>query len=139
VFDELVSLIDLPPTLLAAAGLEVPDYMRGRSLQELIEGTAGSWRDEVFIQISESHTGRALRTRRWKYSVRAPGEQEWGETDASEHYVEDFLYDLESDPHERGNLVQAPEHAELRASLAETLKSYIAQVEGMDVTIAPAT
>ena len=35
---ELVSLIDLPPTLLDAAGLEIPDQMQGRSLMPLLRG-----------------------------------------------------------------------------------------------------
>ncbi len=132
----LVSLIDLPPTLLRAAGLTVPGYMRGYPLQGLASGAAADWREEVFIQISESHVGRALRTERWKYSVRAPGRDGWEDMDA-ERYVEDFLYDLESDPHERDNLVSDPDHADVRADLAERLKAHIAAVEGIDVAIQP--
>ena len=35
---ELVSLVDLPPTLLEAAGLEVPAEMQGRSIMPLVRG-----------------------------------------------------------------------------------------------------
>ena len=136
VVDELVSLIDLPPTLLATAGLEVPGYMRGRPLHGLADGTARGWRDEVFIQISESHVGRALRTARWKYSVRAPDKKGWEDSESS-RYVEDFLYDLDNDPHERDNLVGDPKWADIRAELAETLKRCVAEVEGIDVRIDP--
>jgi uncharacterized sulfatase len=137
VVDELASLIDLPPTLLAAAGLDVPEYMRGRPLQEVTSGEPEDWPDEVFIQISESHVGRALRTHRWKYSVRAPDKQGGRDPD-SETYVEDFLYDLEADPHERNNLVRDPDYADVRARLGARLKQYIAEVEGIHVTIHPA-
>ena len=40
----------------------------------------------------------------------------------SEVYVEDFLYDLEADPHERRNLVREAGLAGERARLAEVLK-----------------
>ena len=69
---QLVSLVDLPPTLLDAGGLPVPAAMQGRSILPLLRGQAVDWPEEVFIQISESQVGRAVRTRRWKYGVDAP-------------------------------------------------------------------
>jgi uncharacterized sulfatase len=119
--DELVSLIDLPPTLMRAGGVEPPDSMGGHALQPLAAGKADDWRDEVFMQISESQVGRAIRTRRWKYSVRAPNKN-GGRDMNSDVYVEDFLYDLDADPNERNNLVADAKYADVRARLAETLK-----------------
>jgi uncharacterized sulfatase len=133
VVDELVSLIDLPPTLLAAAGVKPPETMRGRPLQPLADGTAGEWRQEVFVQISESQVGRAIRTARWKYGVTAPGKQ-GGRDPGSDCYVEQYFYDLEADPHERNNLVGEPRYAEVRATLAETLKRRMAEA-GEDVPV----
>jgi uncharacterized sulfatase len=118
---ELTNLIDTPPTVLKAAGLDVPEYMVGRPLQDLSENRAEDWREEVFMQISESHCGRAIRTQKWKYSVRAPGAS--GGTRYADRYVEDFLYDLESDPHERNNLVADPRYDEIRRSLRQRLKA----------------
>jgi arylsulfatase A-like enzyme len=120
VIDELVSLIDLPPTVLRAADVTPPDAMRGRPLQDLVGGHAKDWPEEVFLQISESHCGRAIRTKRWKYSVRAPNKS--GRDPDSDVYVEDFLYDLMADPHEQNNLVTSGDHIEVRRSLAQTLK-----------------
>ncbi len=119
VIDDLVSLIDLPPTLLTAAGIAPPETMRGHALQALVDGAARDWPGEVFLQISESQCGRAIRTRRWKYSVRAPDKT--GQDPDSDLYVEDFLYDLEDDPHERHNLVDSPAHVEIRRELKEIL------------------
>lgn len=117
---ELTSLIDLPPTILTAAGITPPETMRGRPVQELLSGQAHDWPDEVFLQISESQCGRAIRTRKWKYSVRAPDKS--GHDPASEVYVEDFLYDLDADPHERNNLVCDSGFSKIRQKLAWTLK-----------------
>ena len=60
---ELVSLLDLPPTLLDAAGIPVPEGMQGKSLLPLVQKRTVSWPEEVFVQISESQVGRAVRTR----------------------------------------------------------------------------
>jgi uncharacterized sulfatase len=119
VCEELVSLIDVPPTVLAAAGANGLGAMRGHSLQDVVSGASQDWPKEVFLQISESQCGRAIRTAEWKYSVRAP--ERGGQDPNSDVYVEDFLYHLPSDPHERTNLVADPAHAAVRAELARTL------------------
>lgn len=127
VINRLVSLIDIPPTLLTAAQANVPQTMRGRPLQQLLEDSPVDWPDEIFVQISEDHVGRAVRTKRWKYSVWVPadpntlGYQQPGST----VYTEQCLYDLENDPHERCNLVSDPAYSNIRADLALTLKRLI--------------
>ncbi|MBF0243738.1 MAG: sulfatase-like hydrolase/transferase [Planctomycetes bacterium] len=133
----LTSLIDLPPTLLRAAGLDAPASMRGHALQDLVENPATDWPKEVFLQISESHCGRAIRTARWKYSVRAPGVS--GCAPSSEVYVEDFLYDLEADPHEKVNLIQEPGLGSLREELSRTLKRRMVEAGESEPKILPKT
>lgn len=130
---EMTSLIDLPPTLMTAAGLAPPAAMRGHPLQRLVSGQTSGWPEEIFLQISESQCGRAIRTRKWKYSVRAP--QKSGRDPSSAVYVEDFLYDLEADPHERNNLVADPAYREIRQKLAATLKRRMAQAGENDPEI----
>ncbi len=136
VVEELVSLIDLPPTILTAGNAEVPDYMAGRALQPLVAGTAQDWPEEVFIQISESQVGRAIRTRKWKYSVRARGKS-GGKVPGSDRYTEDFLYDLEADPHERNNLVADPQFKAIRAELTATLKRRMVEAGEAEPQILP--
>lgn len=116
----LVSLIDLPPTLLDAAGLPVPPEMQGRSILPLLRGREADWPDDVFVQISEAQVGRAVRTQRWKYGVTAP-EKHGGRDPGSERYVEEYLYDLEADPYELQNLIGLQSHQEVAAVLRERL------------------
>ncbi|MEK3885335.1 sulfatase-like hydrolase/transferase [Paenibacillus sp. PL2-23] len=107
--ENLVSLIDLPPTLLDACGIEVPDAMQGQSLMPCIRGQASGWQEEVFIQISEVQVERAVRTKRWKYSVHAPHKDGWADM-GSDEYEEYCLYDLLSDPYELTNLIGMVSH-----------------------------
>jgi len=136
---DLVSLIDLPPTILRAAAPPADDrlsplqIMRGRPLQPLVAGKAQAWPEEIFLQISESQCGRAIRTARWKYSVRAPGPSK--NDPASDVYVEDFLYDLDADPHEQNNLVADPDYATVRGALAKTLKRRMVEAGESEPTI----
>jgi uncharacterized sulfatase len=119
VVKELASLIDTTPTVLRAADAPIPEQMRGHALQDAVAGRIEDWPLEVFIQISEGQIGRAIRTKKWKYSVRAPEDRKGMNSDL---YIEDFIYDLEEDPHERNNLVRDPSLAEARAELAKILK-----------------
>lgn len=135
VIDELVSLIDLPPTILSAGGLQKPEYMRGNDLHPLVNGTAKDWVDEVFLQISESHCGRAIRTSEWKYSVRAP-EKGGGDPD-SDVYVEDYLYNVKADPYEKNNLVMEKSYANVRIELSARLKSRMIQAGEKEPKILP--
>ncbi|NLF29589.1 MAG: sulfatase-like hydrolase/transferase [Planctomycetes bacterium] len=137
VVEELVSLIDLPPTILAAGGVPTPQRMRGRPLQPLVDGTASDWGDDVFVQISESHVGRAIRTARWTYSVRA-AEASGNEDPDSPFYVEDFLYDNDADADQRNNLVADPALVFIRADLAARLTRRMIEAGEIPPVIRPA-
>jgi uncharacterized sulfatase len=123
--NELVSLLDLTPTVLQIGGVEPPAQMVGKPLQKLMNEPHSDWRDAVFIQISEDHIGRAIRTKKWKYSVWVPSDKNWSgaQSPGSDIYVERFLYDLDNDPFERNNLVNDPLLTEIRSQLAEKLKA----------------
>ncbi len=117
---ELVSLLDLPPTLLDAAGIAAPPEMQGRSAMRLMRGERADWPEEVFVQISESQVGRCVRTRRWKYSAVATDKDGYVDS-ASDRYTEEFLYDLYADPNELTNLIGLESHREVAAVLRERL------------------
>ena len=127
---DLVSLVDMPPTLLQAAGLPIPGEMEGRSI---LDGRK-DWPDDVFVQISESQVGRAVRTKRWKFGVTAPEAHAWQDS-YSEVYFEQYLYDLEYDPHEQINLAGYVSHKEVSKKMSERLLRYIEKVEGKKAVI----
>ncbi len=134
---ELVSLVDLPPTLLDATGIDVPDTMQGRSILPLVHGDRDDWPEEVFLQISEAQVGRALRTQRWKYSVVAPQKDGWTDPD-SDLYVEASLYDLESDPYELCDLIGYDAYDGVKADLRERLIHRMVAAGETAPTIEPA-
>ncbi|NNM88816.1 MAG: sulfatase-like hydrolase/transferase [Phycisphaerae bacterium] len=134
---QLVSLIDLAPTLLDAAGIAVPRAMQGRSLLPLLRGRSPAWPQEVFVQISESQVGRAIRTHQWKYGVTAPDKDGWKDSQADQ-YVEQYLYDLEADPAELNNLAGAKSHLDIAQELKGRLLARMVRAGETKPIIRPA-
>ena len=104
--DELLSNVDILPTLLGLAGEATPATIDGRSFAPLLTGEAYEPRERIFAQ-QTWHGGiltpfRAIRTREFKYiqnyMTRARGK---GGVD---HFPEEECYDLTVDPYEQDNL-----------------------------------
>ena len=83
--DELVSTIDLAPTLLAAAGAEAIPGLPGLSLAPLLRGEAPDWREHLFAEfhVHSNHNyypQRSVRDRRYKLVHNLlPGEENPGQ------------------------------------------------------------
>ena len=127
--EELVSTASLPKTILALAGVDVGDAMIGENLLDVVEKKDDNRPNEIFAQISESRVGRCVRTARYTYSVYAPGVN-GGEAAAADRYADDFLYDMERDPHQLNNVVADPAYAQVKAELRERLLDWIERAEG---------
>ncbi len=109
---ELTSQIDIAPTLLQAAGLPIPASMQGRSFLPLLDRNVQGWPDEVYIQISGSQTGRALRTPKWTYAVVDP--RSGRESASSSNQYEEYqMYNLFDDPHQLLNLAGRQDNPQL--------------------------
>jgi arylsulfatase A-like enzyme len=70
VSDALVSQLDLYPTICELAGIEVPEWVRGRSLLPLARDEADEVNEEIFGEVTYHaayEPQRAIRTRRFKY------------------------------------------------------------------------
>jgi uncharacterized sulfatase len=113
--DDLASLIDLPRTVLAAGGVPAPQVMAGRDL------ASGPEPEAVFAQISESHCGRAIRTRDWTLSVIATDADAMAPTSPSASWRIDCLYDNRADPHQLRNLADDPAGDRARRDLLPLL------------------
>ncbi len=122
---ELVSQVDLAPTLLDAVGVSAPATMQGRSALPLLKRKREGWRNEVYFEMSEFVTGRGLRTPEWTYAVAAPKREGWKPARSSDRYVEYMMYDLLADPFQQVNLAGREEThavaADLRARLIERI------------------
>lgn len=130
VIPELVSLVDLAPTILDAVDISIPETMQGRSAMRLLERDTKDWTNEVFIQISESCVARAIRTERWKYCAIAEDKDGWVDSN-SETYTDYQLYDIYSDPYELVNLAGRREYRDIMGELRERLISKIEEIEGI--------
>lgn len=102
---ELVLNIDVAPTLLDLAGIEVPPIMQGRSLLPLLQAEHLAWRQEFFYEHLFRHPlippTEAVRTERWKYIRYVESDPLYEE-----------LYDLRTDALEEHNLASNPSHAD---------------------------
>jgi arylsulfatase A-like enzyme len=117
--DDFALSIDLAPTMLDLAKVEIPPRMQGRSLVPVLRGEKPSdWREEFYYEHLfeppwEGMTiprSEAIRTQRWKYIQYIDSRPLFEE-----------LYDLDVDPLETMNLAQRPEHAERMEIFRERL------------------
>jgi arylsulfatase A-like enzyme len=111
----LQSLVDVVPTVLAAAGLEPPPHLAGRSQLAVWQGATEAIRHEVLVEnrVSDRLYLKTVVTADTKCTLHLPG-------------TEGELYDLVRDPGERTNLwpVQGPA-PRAAAALASLLSAQV--------------
>jgi arylsulfatase A-like enzyme len=155
--EDLVSLVDLGPTTLSLAGLDVPQYVQGRPFL----GSDRSEREYVFATRDRYDTAydmvRAVRDDRYKYvrhyypeqpyalwipyRNRHPAMRELLRLDAAgeltgppAQFMADSrpteeLYDLHADPHETENLADDPAHRDALERLRAALDDWRARTD----------
>ena len=125
---ELVSSVDIVPTLLDYAGLTAPEALPGFSLRPVIEGTASAKRAHLIGHITQLRAeddvmgrnaeGYYLRTPRWHFM--------WYITDETM-----ALYDMQNDPEATQNVIS--EHPDLADQFMQAIETWkqemLAQVE----------
>lgn len=125
--DKIVSLIDLPPTLLKSAEIDIPETYQGTAIQFKPDT------DCAFIQISESQCGRAIRTKQYTYSVSCAKFL----SSSSKIYFEDYLYDNFADKAQKCNLISSKEYKNVKNELKKQLISQISMIENKRPVILP--
>ena len=153
-FDDLVSTVDVMPTLLDLVGVEIPWRVPGRSLRPFLDTGEGPAREAlyggVYRNMVRNQREKAeqdlyalyVRTERWKYilyvkkvtrenmeitSVLAPfPDREWGDED---------LFDLDADPYELTDLSALEELQELREGLREDVLRWWKRTGGTDLRL----
>jgi len=119
--DELVSAVDLMPTILKAAGVPIPKGLTGRPLQPLFEeAPLKTWREYLFTE-GNFHTAnmyqpqRTVRDDRFKLLLNLL-------PSADQDAVE--LFDLREDPGETRNLATVAAFAKHRERLEAALQKW---------------
>ncbi len=128
---QMVQNIDIAPTLLTAAGIQPPktDGMDGRSFLPLLRGESIQWRDHILYEyywewnFPATPTVFAIRTDRYKYIFY---QGVW------DH---DGFYDLQTDPHERYNLINVPAYAEQIEAMKKQLFDELEAGGGLDIPV----
>lgn len=147
VYSELVSNIDLLPTLLDLIGIEETNNTQGVSFFPLLFDAEFTERESVFFELTHHDWGynpmRGIRTKRWKYIknfgplkslFEIPDDVEMG--DSYEPFLQhnpqydtprppEELYDLEQDPHEFNNLATDTKYKAIRNRLNDQLMSWL--------------
>ena len=114
---QLVSLIDIPRTIVEASGGDTKG-MHGNSLLD----PEPNLQQEVYIQLSESCVGRAIRTERYTYCVYDPAKNPWKDS-CSDVYTDRFLFDNLNDPNQKKNLIKDPDYQNIKLELRSRLKT----------------
>lgn len=108
--------IDLAPSMLDYAGVEIPKQMQGRSWRPLLDGRIKDWRRAFFYCYYyetnfKTPTMMAVRTGTDKL-VKYPGHEEWTE-----------MFDVKGDPYELKNLANNPDFVPMREQLEAAYKT----------------
>jgi N-sulfoglucosamine sulfohydrolase len=135
VVDEMVTHLDIYPTICEVAGADKPAWLRGESLLPLVSGEKDALHEALFFEVNY-HAAyepmRAVRTKRWKYIRRFDGRSRpvlcncdngesksiWLGSEWKDMKIDqEMLYDLSFDPNEMNNLAGKPEYAGIVAEM----------------------
>lgn len=150
VVDNLVSNIDIFPTLCDLLNLDKPAHMAGKSFAQSFLDPEAPTREAVFAEVN-FHTSyepiRCVRSKRYKY-VRYydPSYLRINQSNIDESLSKDFfinndldeqmkykeaLYDLYYDVGERSNLIEDPNYDNIRMCLSEKLDQHLKNTDDM--------
>lgn len=112
---QLVEAVDIVPTVLDYCGIQVPPFIQGKSVRNVLEGKPGIPREEVltenFLPYGLKET--TIRTDKFKYYLNSQGKE--------------ILFDLEKDPKELYNVIDDQEYAEVLSGLRKRMVIRIQQ------------
>ena len=125
--NKMVSLIDLPPTMLMSGKIDIPEKYQGTAIQTKPETYC------AFVQISESQCGRAIRTKDYTYSVSCAKLL----SSHSNIYFEDYLYDNTKDKAQNKNLIKSKANEKIRKTIKTPVVNQIEEIVGKRPIILP--
>jgi arylsulfatase len=109
VYDQVIELRDVMPTLLDCAGLPIPESVDGKSLLPILQGKSSAWRDYL-------HGEHVLFEQSIQWLTNGHDKYVWFSRDGCEQ-----LFDLDVDPREVHNRANDPAYADRLASWRQIL------------------
>ena len=116
--DDPLSIVDVAPTLLGFAGVDVPDAMEGGEYSGLLRGEPGAEAPDAALLMSVGAGWRGLRTDRYTY---ARVTDEFMDEHVPPQGPEWLLFDEREDPYQFRNRVYDPDYHAIRDELDERL------------------
>ena len=138
--ENLVSNIDLLPSLLALIGAEIPKDIEGKSFIPILVDEKSSLRDEIYAEKSfheKYDPMRCIRTTEYKYIINlneSPTLYQltrdvpfWRllKKENQQPRLKEELYDLRKDPLEKNNLTNSPDYQPVLIELRKKLKNWM--------------
>tara|TARA_B110000438_G_scaffold261312_1_gene271915 strand:+ start:3369 stop:4943 length:1575 start_codon:yes stop_codon:yes gene_type:complete len=133
--ERMIMNVDVAPTILDFAGIEVPDVMQGQSLKPLLQGDSVAWRDHIYYSYYENTWAmRALEQAELSdpsfsfFTAHRIGPHRGIRNDRYkliEYYSENNyweFFDLQEDPNELKNVFGDPAYAALVKSMTVQLR-----------------
>ncbi len=112
--------VDVTPTILSLAGVQIPDSYAGRSLTEFYERAPADWRSGIFLEHRLENNEKLLKTE--GYRDEAFKFIRYDDSDLIE------LYHHKTDVHEVNNLATDERYAEIVTHYSNTCDSIIQQL-----------
>jgi len=147
-YDELVSHLDVFPTICEVAGIEPPGWLEGRSLVGLVNGAEEpGTRSEIFSELTYHaayEPQRAIRTERFKYVRRfddypLPVLPNCDDSPSKDAYLQrgwasrpvdrERLHDLFFNPGEGRNSIDDPRYADVLTDLRGRLERWMVETD----------
>jgi arylsulfatase A-like enzyme len=143
IFEQMISNIDLLPTLLDFIGAKIPENIEGKSFLPVLKNTTLSFRSEIFTEKSYHDMYdpmRSVRTNKFKYIrnfepsqflYKIPIYMEKGlsgqglKDKIKIERTREELYDLKKDPLERNNLAYNVAYNDVLLELRQTLHNWM--------------
>lgn len=159
--DELIAFVDLAPTVLSIAGVEIPEHMQGQAFlgaaqaekpREYVYGARDRMDERVdLLRSVRDKRYKYIRNYEWwkpyaqniNYMNEMPTMREWRRVAAEGKLTEpqklfmaaekprEELYDCEADPHELRNLALDREHVSLLLRMRKAHEDWVSEVHDL--------
>lgn len=141
-YTEMISNVDIVPTMLAGLGLPIPSEIQGKSFWKLLQNQPYTERDEIFAEKTyhqhyepmrgiRTHTHKLVANMEASTTVDVPSDARQSPIypllipEFSGNRAEIELYDLQNDPFEQNNLAGQPAVAEIERDLGQRLYQWM--------------